>query len=41
MVCNLAFGGADLRDCWIMLSGLGKIAKVRWPAPGQVPAFRA
>jgi gluconolactonase len=41
MVCNLAFGGRDLRDCWIMLSGLGKIAKVRWPSPGQAPAFRA
>jgi gluconolactonase len=41
MVCNLAFGGADMRDCWIMLSGLGKIAKVRWPSAGQTPAFRA
>lgn len=40
-VCNLAFGGPDMRDCWIMLSGLGKIARVRWPAPGQTPAFRA
>jgi gluconolactonase len=41
MVCNLAFGGTDLRDCWIMLSGLGKIAKVRWPSAGQAPAFKA
>ena len=40
-VCNLAFGGRDMRDAWIMLSGLGQIAKVRWPAPGQTPAFRA
>jgi gluconolactonase len=40
-VCNLAFGGGDMRDAWIMLSGLGQIAKVRWPAPGQTPAFRA
>ena len=40
-VCNLAFGGKDMRDCWLMLSGLGKIAKVRWPAPGQTPVFRA
>jgi gluconolactonase len=40
-VCNLAFGGKDMRDCWLMLSGLGKIARVRWPAPGQTPAFRA
>jgi hypothetical protein len=28
------------RDCWLMLSGLGKIAKLRWPTPGQSPAFR-
>jgi len=40
-VCNLAFGGRDMRDCWIMLSGLGQIARVRWPAAGQTPAFRA
>ncbi len=40
-VCNLAFGGKDMRDCWLMLSGLGKIAKVRWPAPGQTPVYRA
>lgn len=40
-VCNLAFGGKDMRDCWLMLSGLGKIAKVRWPTPGQTPFFRA
>jgi len=40
-VCNLAFGGRDMRDCWIMLSGRGEIAKVRWPSPGQTPAFRA
>jgi gluconolactonase len=40
-VCNLAFGGKDMLDCWLMLSGLGRIAKVRWPAPGQIPAFRA
>jgi gluconolactonase len=40
-VCNLAFGGRDMRDAWIMFSGLGKIAKVRWPSPGLAPAFRA
>jgi gluconolactonase len=40
-VCNLAFGGRDMRDCWLMLSGLGKIAKVRWPSAGQTPAYRA
>lgn len=41
MTCNLAFGGADMRDCWIMLSGLGKIAKVRFPYAGLKPAFTA
>jgi gluconolactonase len=40
-VCNLAFGGRDMRDCWLMLSGTGKIAKVRWPSAGITPAFRA
>jgi gluconolactonase len=40
-VCNLAFGGKDMRDAWIILSGTGKIAKVRWPSPGQTPAYRA
>ncbi|HEY8002840.1 MAG TPA: SMP-30/gluconolactonase/LRE family protein [Phenylobacterium sp.] len=41
MTCSLAFGGADMRGCWVMLSGTGRIARVRWPSPGQTPAFRA
>jgi len=41
MTCALAFGGRDMRDAWVMLSGTGRIAKVRWPSPGQTPAFRA
>jgi gluconolactonase len=41
MVCNLAFGGPDMRDCWITMSGLGQIVKVRWPYPGLKPAFNA
>jgi gluconolactonase len=41
MVCNLAFGGRDMMDCWICLSGLGKLVKVRFPYAGLAPAFRA
>ncbi len=41
MTCNLVFGGKDMRDCWVMLSGKGKIAKVRWPKPGLKAAFYA
>ena len=41
MTCNLVFGGKDMRDCWITLSGKGQIAKVRWPAPGLKAAFYA
>jgi sugar lactone lactonase YvrE len=38
---NLCFGGADLRDAWITLSGTGKLAKTRWPEPGLRLAFNA
>jgi gluconolactonase len=41
MTCNLVFGGRDMRDCWVMLSGKGQIAKVRWPRPGLKAAFYA
>jgi gluconolactonase len=41
MTCNLAFGGKDMKDTWVCLSGLGKMVKVRFPYAGQVPAFRA
>jgi gluconolactonase len=40
-VTNLAFGGRDRRDCWLTLSGSGRIAKVRWPYPGLKPAYHA
>jgi gluconolactonase len=40
-VTNLAFGGKDRRDCWLTLSGSGRIAKVRWPYAGLKPAFHA
>ncbi|GAB4526757.1 MAG: SMP-30/gluconolactonase/LRE family protein [Amphiplicatus sp.] len=31
---NICFGGADMRDAWITLSGTGRLAKLRWPRPG-------
>jgi gluconolactonase len=40
-VTNLAFGGKDMRDCWLTLSGSGRIAKVRWPYAGLKSAYRA
>jgi gluconolactonase len=41
MTCNLAFGGKDMMDAWICLSGRGQLVKVRFPYPGQVPPFTA
>jgi gluconolactonase len=34
IVTNICFGGADMRDAYVTLSGTGKLAKVRWPEPG-------
>jgi gluconolactonase len=34
LTTNICFGGADLRDAYITLSGTGKLVKVRWPRPG-------
>ncbi len=31
---NICFGGADMMDAWICLSGTGKLAKTRWARPG-------
>ncbi|HXI86418.1 MAG TPA: SMP-30/gluconolactonase/LRE family protein [Parvularculaceae bacterium] len=31
---NICFGGADMRDAYITMSGTGKLAKMRWPRPG-------
>lgn len=33
-VTNIAFGGADMQDAWITLSGQGVLIKVRWDEPG-------
>jgi gluconolactonase len=34
MTTNICFGGADLRDAYITLSGTGKLVRARWPRPG-------
>ncbi len=34
IVTNIAFGGADMKDAYITLSGTGKLIKARWPEPG-------
>jgi gluconolactonase len=34
IVTNICFGGADMRDATITLSGTGKLIKTRWPEPG-------
>lgn len=38
-VTNIAFGGADMRDAWITLSGQGKLVRTRWDEPGLRLAF--
>lgn len=40
-VTNICFGGADLGDAWVTLSGTGKLAKCRWPEPGLKLNFYA
>jgi len=34
LTTNICFGGADLRDAYITLSGTGMLVKARWPRPG-------
>jgi gluconolactonase len=34
LTTNICFGGSDLRDVYITLSGTGKLIKARWPRPG-------
>lgn len=38
---NICFGGTDMRDAWITLSGTGKLAKARWHEPGLRLNFNA
>lgn len=34
LVTNICFGGTDMRDAFITLSGTGQLIKARWPEPG-------
>jgi gluconolactonase len=34
LTTNICFGGADMREAYITLSGTGKLVKARWPRPG-------
>lgn len=38
---NICFGGPDMRDAWITLSGGGRLAKARWSEPGLRLNFNA
>ena len=38
---NICFGGFDMCDAWITLSGAGKLVKTRWPEPGLKLNFNA
>ncbi len=38
---NICFGGLDMCDAWITLSGTGKLVKARWPEPGLKLNFNA
>jgi gluconolactonase len=41
LVTNICFGGSDMRDAYITLSGTGKLIKTRWPRPGLKLNFNA
>ena len=38
---NICFGGPDMMDAWITLSGTGRLAKARWRRPGLKLAHQA
>ena len=40
MTTNICFGGVDMRDAFITLSGTGRLIKARWPDPGLVLNFQ-
>ncbi|WP_300375905.1 SMP-30/gluconolactonase/LRE family protein [Henriciella sp.] len=40
-VTNIAFGGEDMMDAYVTLSGTGKLIKCRWPEPGLKLNFNA
>lgn len=33
-VTNICFGGGDMMDAWVTMSGTGKLARCRWAEPG-------
>jgi gluconolactonase len=41
MTTNICFGGADMRDAYITLSGAGQLIRMRWPEPGLTLNFSA
>jgi gluconolactonase len=41
LVTNICFGGSDMRDAYITLSGIGKLIKTRWPRAGLKLNFNA
>jgi gluconolactonase len=40
-VTNIAFGGDDMGDAWLTLSGSGRLIRTRWDEPGLKLAFNA
>lgn len=40
LTTNICFGGADLRDAYITLSGTGRLIRTRWPRPGLALNYR-
>jgi gluconolactonase len=40
LTTNICFGGEDMRDAYITLSGTGKLVKARWPRPGLKLNYR-
>ena len=41
LTTNLAFGGSDLRTCFVTLSGRGQLVAIDWPRPGLKPNYVA
>jgi len=41
LVTNICFGGADMQDAFVTLSGTGQLVKARWPRPGLKLNFSA
>jgi gluconolactonase len=41
LVTNICFGGEDMRDAYITMSGVGQLIHMRWPQPGLKLNFSA